>query len=162
MIHPEADVTIALPGDGLTVEDIRSLATGRTGAHRNDTLDSGAYQLLMRLHRDARMTVGSLGPVTIPCGMHIYTGRAARFLSHRVARHVRAEKALRWHIDYLLREAVIVGIGILFNKASEECRINQETRAHTGGYFAVPGLGASDCRCSSHLVTVENRDGPRL
>jgi len=106
------------------------------------------YQLLIDVARPLRIVVGCLGEFDFPAGRYVYTGSAKRNFEARVARHLRREKALRWHIDYLL---MAPGVTVLEVKRSrrDECTLN---RAVKGG-IPVPGFGASDCRagCGSHL-----------
>ncbi len=106
------------------------------------------YQLLIELPRAARLAVGRLGVFDFPAGRYVYTGSAKRNFEARIARHLRADKALRWHIDYLLAApgARVVGVR---RSSRGECALN----ATTGGRVVVAGFGASDCRagCGSHL-----------
>jgi Uri superfamily endonuclease len=107
-----------------------------------------SYQLLIELARPVTVTVGRLGTFGFAAGRYIYTGSARRNLEARIARHLRAEKTLRWHIDYLL---AVAGVRVLSVRRSRhaECALNQAT----GGTIPIPGFGASDCRarCGSHL-----------
>jgi len=66
----------------------------------------------------------------------------------RIARHLRCEKRLRWHIDYLLA-AQGVTVYEVRRSTVAECALNQAT----AGSVPAPGFGASDCRlgCGSHL-----------
>ena len=123
------------------------------------SVDSGAYQLIIRLDHAANLRVGALGSFDFPPGVYIYTGRAVRNLAARISRHVGTRKALRWHIDYLLEAAWVEAIRIYPGRADEECAINLETvRVHRYS-FPIPGFGSSDCRCPAHLVWAGNR-GP--
>ena len=105
-------------------------------------------QLLLRLKRRARVRIGRLGAFDFPAGPYVYTGSARHNLEARIARHLRPEKRLHWHIDYLL---CCAGVEVLrvrrFRRA--ECAVNSRTR----GTIPVPGFGASDCRagCGAHL-----------
>jgi Uri superfamily endonuclease len=120
-------------------------------------VDSGAYQLIIRLDHAANLRVGALGSFDFRPGVYIYTGRAVRNLAARLTRHVCAKKALRWHIDYLLEAASVEAIRIYPGRADEECAINLETvRVHRYS-FPIPGFGSSDCRCPAHLVWAGNR-----
>ncbi len=107
-----------------------------------------SYQLWIALRQPLAIEVGRLGVVHFPAGVYVYTGSAKRNLEARIARHGRKDKALRWHIDYLLASpgAELVCVG---RSARAECTLNQAT----GGQVLVPGFGASDCRkaCGSHL-----------
>lgn len=120
-------------------------------------IDSGAYQLILRLALPATISVGALGSHRFPSGVYIYTGRASRGLSKRIERHLRKEKKLRWHIDYLVGLARIEGIRIYPHKSDQECSINNRTVRGLHGSFPVKGFGSSDCRCASHL-TLASRD----
>jgi Uri superfamily endonuclease len=124
----------------------------RIRGERQKAADSGAYQLILRLERPEIIVVGALGTYTFSPGTYIYTGRASRYLSKRIERHLQAEKRLRWHIDYLLKQAQIEGIRVYPDKAEQECSINNDTARSLRGIFPVPGFGSSDCRCISHLV----------
>jgi sugar fermentation stimulation protein A len=76
-------------------------------------------------------------------------GSAQRNLSARLERHGRKKKPLHWHIDYLSIKAEILGAIMIPGQRKLECEVAQEL----GGLFelAVPGFGASDCRCAGHL-----------
>lgn len=106
------------------------------------------YQLLIDIARPVRVVVGRLGRFDFPAGRYIYTGSARRHFEARVARHLRQEKALRWHIDYLLA-APGTRIAGVRRYVEDECAISRATP----GTVPVPGFGASDCRagCGSHL-----------
>ncbi|MFH1603753.1 MAG: GIY-YIG nuclease family protein [Pseudomonadota bacterium] len=107
-----------------------------------------SYQLRIDVKRPVRVRVGRLGHFLFPAGRYVYTGSAKRNLEARIARHLRKQKALRWHIDWLL-SAPGVGIAAVKRSGKVECALNQEIV----GTDVVPGFGASDCRkgCGSHL-----------
>lgn len=106
------------------------------------------YQLVIAVSRPVTVVVGRLGTFRFSPGTYVYTGSAKRHLEARIARHLRADKPLRWHIDYLLA-APGVAVVEVHRFAQAECRLNQSV----AGIVAVPGFGASDCRagCGSHL-----------
>jgi Uri superfamily endonuclease len=107
-----------------------------------------SYQLLISLAQPVRCAIGRLGTFEFPAGRYVYTGSAKRGLEARIARHRRSEKALRWHIDYLLAAPGVTVTQVVRSRRSE-CRLNQ-----TGpGRVVVPGFGASDCTagCGAHL-----------
>ncbi len=115
---------------------------------------SGAhsYQLRIAVTAPLRLAVGRLGCFDFPAGSYVYTGSARRHLEARIARHLRRDKTLRWHIDYLLAAAGVSVVEVLRTRRGE-CRWNQAT----AGEIVVPGFGASDCRagCGSHLKRVD-------
>ena len=114
---------------------------------------AGVYQLWLRVSVEARVTVGRLGRFNFPAGRYIYTGRASRGLRARVERHIRGDRRLHWHIDYLLRrrEVRVERVVLVSENPDDECPVNQT--AIRNGSLVVPGFGASDCRrgCLSHL-----------
>jgi Uri superfamily endonuclease len=107
-----------------------------------------SYQLRINVERPVRIRVGRLGLFLFPAGRYVYTGSAKRNLEARIARHLRKEKALHWHIDWLL-SAPGVKVATVKRSSESECILNQKVV----GIAVVPGFGASDCRngCGSHL-----------
>ena len=61
--------------------------------------DAGTYILLIAVERALTLDVGRLGAMTFPPGYYLYVGSALRNLGHRLARHLRREKRVHWHID---------------------------------------------------------------
>ncbi len=106
------------------------------------------YQLLIDVAQPLRLQVGALGGFDFAAGCYVYTGSAKRNFEARVARHLRKEKTVRWHIDYLLAAP---GVAVLDVRRSSESECVLNRRA--GGEVLIPGFGASDCRagCGSHL-----------
>ena len=109
------------------------------------------YQLVIRVDRPLSLAVGRLGTFDFPTGLYCYTGSARRHFEARIARHLRRDKNLRWHIDYLLA-ATGVSVREVRRSSEGECALNQAT----DGAIVAPGFGASDCRrgCGSHLKRV--------
>lgn len=110
--------------------------------------DFTTYQLRIRVEQPLRLSIGRLGEFDFPAGTYVYTGSARRHFEARITRHLRKEKALRWHIDYLLA-ASGVAVTDVVRSDTDECALNQAT----AGAMPVPGFGASDCKhgCGSHL-----------
>ena len=106
------------------------------------------YQLTIDVRRRVRVAIGRLGAFEFPAGRYVYTGSARRALEARIARHLRQEKALRWHIDYLLAAPGVRVVSVL-RSTRGECALNRRV----GGTIVAPGFGASDCRagCGAHL-----------
>ncbi len=107
-----------------------------------------SYQIEIDVERSVRIRVGRLGRFQFPAGRYVYTGSARRNIEARIARHLRQQKALHWHIDWLLA-APGVRIAAVKRLVESECTLNQAL----GGRIVVPDFGASDCRkgCGSHL-----------
>ncbi|MBE7459634.1 MAG: GIY-YIG nuclease family protein [Zoogloeaceae bacterium] len=106
------------------------------------------YQLRIVVERPVRLRIGRLGVFDFPAGRYVYTGSAKRNLEARIARHLRKDKPLRWHIDWLLA-APAARVASVRRSREPECALNRRAR----GSAPAPGFGASDCcaGCGSHL-----------
>jgi Uri superfamily endonuclease len=107
-----------------------------------------SYQLGIEIDKPVRVSIGRLGRFLFPAGRYVYTGSARRNLEARIARHLRKEKKLRWHIDWLLAAPGVRVVSVRRSSQSE-CALNR----NVGGEVVAPGFGASDCAhgCGSHL-----------
>ncbi len=137
----------------------------------------GSYILLIELASNKDILTGKLGYISFPKAFYAYVGSAMNGLEARVARHLRREKKLHWHIDYLLSQSEIADItlcpsepfaschsegakqpkNLLFTpfrasahqgKLRTECLLAQELAKD---FQCIPGFGCSDCHCNSHL-----------
>lgn len=114
----------------------------------------GVYQLLIRLPQSTMLRVGGLGPLALAAGWYVYSGSARNGLHQRVGRHLRRSKRPHWHIDYLLAAAERIQAYVLPGTDTSECDLH---RRACGAGRAVPGFGASDCRCDSHLAYFKHK-----
>lgn len=106
--------------------------------------DGGAYLVLLRLDREARVRDFDLG-----AGYYAYVGSARRGLDKRLARHRRKRKRFHWHIDYLREQAEFVQAIPIRSSQDLECRLAASTEEVAD--WSVRGFGCSDCSCQSHL-----------
>jgi len=115
----------------------------------------GSYIIITECRRKTEITVGKLGPITFPMGFYAYVGSAMSGLETRVGRHLRSNKTMHWHIDYLLQKAypttVITGDG----GKGIECALAQ---VMTKNLSSIPHFGCSDCHCQSHLYFSSNKE----
>jgi len=112
-------------------------------------IQGGTYIAVFGLPARRWIQVGKLGCFWFEPGVYFYVGSAQRNLSARLERHARRAKPLLWHIDYLSIEAHMVGTMIVPGPRERECELAAElSRMYE---LAVPGFGASDCRCEGHL-----------
>jgi sugar fermentation stimulation protein A len=114
-----------------------------------------SYILLIELPEQRRIPVGQLGVIDFPSGFYVYLGSAMNGLESRVKRHLRRDKKLRWHIDYLLSQAHIVEVILLPGEQRVECALAQ---ALARTLSPIPHFGSSGCRCKSHLFFHRDRD----
>ncbi|SDD79776.1 DUF123 domain-containing protein [Rhodospira trueperi] len=122
----------------------------------------GAYLLALRLvsatalpPRLSRPDLTALTP-----GWYLYAGsaRGPGGLRARVRRHARANKARRWHVDWLTCTADVLQ-GVFVQPGGHECALIAEARARLAVAVPVPGFGASDCRrCPAHLVEFDDAE----
>lgn len=113
----------------------------------------GIYVLIVSVGYEREIRVGSLGTLTFERGLYAYVGSAQNNLEKRILRHLKKQKRVFWHIDYLLSNECVEIIVILFKEAprSEECQI---ARALSSLYSAIRNFGSSDCNCTSHLFKI--------
>lgn len=121
------------------------------GAERR--VEVGTYTLVISLPEPAAVEVGALGEHWFDAGGHAYTGSAlgpggfGRIDRHR--RVAAGEHDVRhWHVDHLLAHpaTAVVAAGRTPGR-DVECAV-----ADALGDGPVPGFGASDCSCPSHLA----------
>ena len=122
----------------------------RNNAHpvKDSNTARGSYVLLMSLSEEQIITVGSLGSMSFSGGRYAYVGSALGGFESRLSRYLRTSKKPRWHIDYLLEKAELDAIIIGESPERTECTIALALARH---FDPVPGFGASDCHCRSHL-----------
>jgi Uri superfamily endonuclease len=113
---------------------------------------SGTYLLLLKARQRTKVQIGKLGELSIEPGFYVYSGSAfgPGGLGARVGRHLRLNKKLRWHIDYI-RPRVDDVIAYYQPDSRSECLFAYELMI-AGGEIPMKGFGSSDCKCESHLV----------
>ena len=112
-------------------------------------LDSGVYIAVFYLPKTQYVRTGKLGRFSLRQGVYFYVGSAQRNLSARLERHSKKKKPLRWHIDYLSVKAEMLGVITISGHRKYECQLAEKLARIFE--IAVPGFGASDCRCGGHL-----------
>jgi len=120
----------------------------------------GTYVLFLERATSGAITVGALGTHTFGAGWYAYVGSAfgpggfARVERHR--RSAAGGTDPHWHIDFLLGDSGTRLDSVVAAETDAECAVS---RALPEG--PVPGFGASDCSCSTHLAVAPER-GPLL
>ena len=120
-----------------------------------ETKLKGTYCLLIHLTHDSKITVGKLGEIDFKKGYYVYVGSALNSLEGRIKRHLRDDKKLFWHIDYLLarENAEIVDVVFTIGDIKWECDLASQI-AENG--TKIDDFGCSDCKCNSHLFFFKN------
>ena len=94
-----------------------------------------------------KIEIGKLGIIEFKRGYYAYVGSAMNSLEGRIKRHLKKEKKMKWHIDFLLQHAIIKKIFYKESMEKEECSIAKKFN----GFDFIPKFGSSDCKCKSHL-----------
>jgi len=108
----------------------------------------GSYILIIEIDQDKDIQIGSIGTITFKKGFYAYIGSALNGLEQRIERHVRKQKRLHWHIDFLLEHGKIVEVFYRESYNREECEIANIFHKKLKG---ITNFGCSDCKCKSHL-----------
>lgn len=121
--------------------------------HAQLPTEPGTYALILHCHTAGEQTVGALGNVRTEVGFYIYVGSALGpgGIRGRVARHLREAKKAHWHIDYLRRTMPVAAVWYAETASVQEHHWALAIDAWSQTEKPVPGFGASDCRCASHL-----------
>ncbi len=116
----------------------------------------GVYALLFHVPTETQVLVGRLGMLRLSPGFYVYVGsaRGPGGLAARISRHLRREKTLHWHIDYLTTRVLPVSVLYTAEAQASECMWAQRLLALQGAFVPLVGFGNSDCRdgCPAHLV----------
>ncbi len=115
---------------------------------------AGTYTLILELPNTTAITVGRLGRFQFPRGWYVYVGsaRGPGGLAARISRHLRSPKPLHWHVDYLRADAQPIEIWYATGSQKRECAWACALAGLGGASIPVPRFGASDCRCTTHLI----------
>jgi len=119
-----------------------------------DIRGRGTYVLILQVAHPARIQVGRLGCFDFRAGVYAYAGSAfgPGGLAARVGRHLKTEKRLRWHIDYLRGISRVSAVWYTVYPVRREHDWARILLQRRGASVPIPGFGSSDCRCKSHLV----------
>jgi Uri superfamily endonuclease len=119
---------------------------------------NGAYILVMKLKSNKNIRVGSLGKLEFNKGFYCYVGSAigSTTIENRCKRHLMKNKKMKWHIDYLRREAEIVSIVAIPSKNKIECIVSRKILKQADSFILK--FGCSDCSCNSHLFYFKNKE----
>ncbi len=115
----------------------------------------GSYVLVLHLPAPARLAIGRLGEFEFQPGWYLYCGSAMGGLRGRVARHMRRDHRMHWHIDYLNSPgtgATVEAVWWAEGRSRRECEWAQAIGDLPGNNRPVAGFGSSDCGCESHLI----------
>ncbi len=116
----------------------------------------GCYCLIIRVTKKTKLKIGKLGEIEFKRGNYIYVGSAMNSLESRLNRHLRDDKKLHWHVDYLLKNQNCRIVEIIFNESDKkvECELSHFIERHAP---SIKNFGCTDCKCESHLYYFKNK-----
>jgi len=113
---------------------------------------SGAYLVVIGLAYALALS-GRFDGRCLHAGAYVYCGSAhgPGGIRARVARHMRRDKALRWHVDQAT--SVAVRLNAAGFSGTNECDLVRALSASGDFGYPLSGFGSSDCRsCTAHLL----------
>ncbi|BDZ67742.1 GIY-YIG nuclease family protein [Methanobacterium ferruginis] len=114
-------------------------------------LRKGTYCLLINLKTNQLIQIGRKGKINFNKGCYVYVGSAMNSLEGRIRRHLRKDKKMHWHVDYLLDNPSSHIVQVFFSDdgVKHECDLATYIAGEGTG---IQGFGCSDCKCHSHLI----------
>ncbi len=114
----------------------------------------GAYCIIIEVKKDSSVKIGALGKIKFKKALYCYVGSAMNNLEKRIKRHLKKDKKLHWHIDYLLKNKNTEIKKVFYKESTkrEECKIADFVSKNS--INSINGFGCSDCRCKSHLFVI--------
>ncbi|MEM8743893.1 MAG: DUF123 domain-containing protein [Pseudomonadota bacterium] len=115
---------------------------------------AGAYTLILSVARNVALTRPQGCQPSLSAGWYVYAGsaRGPGGIRARLARHLRRDKRVHWHIDQLTTHYDVAAWAVPLPDTTECDLVTSLVR--TGQFEAPhPGFGSSDCRtCGAHLL----------
>ncbi|MCQ6254682.1 DUF123 domain-containing protein [Methanocaldococcus sp.] len=110
--------------------------------------EKGTYILKIKLKEGKKIKFGKKEEF-FKKGIYFYVGSAygnSINLKNRIERHLKDDKKMHWHIDYLLKYGKVEEIFITNKRV--ECEVANEFIKE---FDYIERFGCSDCNCKSHL-----------
>ena len=113
----------------------------------------GNYALILFCASNARIQIGRLGKMQLQIGYYVYLGSALGpgGLRARIAHHQELTSRPHWHIDYLRAHTRLHSVWLNYDGRRHEHEWACEIYKMKDALVPLPGFGASDCFCPSHL-----------
>ncbi|WP_321423425.1 GIY-YIG nuclease family protein [uncultured Methanobacterium sp.] len=125
------------------------------------TILKGTYCLLINLNQNQSLKIGKKGDIQFKKGCYIYVGSALNSLEGRIRRHLRQNKKMHWHVDYLLDSpnTQVTDVFYIDDGIKHECNLAAQIAPKSE---AINGFGCSDCKCPAHLFYFQNESQATL
>ena len=125
----------------------------KTGSKK--TVNKGIYILEIFASESFRVGIKKFQEFSFKKGYYYYVGSAQKNLRQRLARHVKKEKLIHWHIDHITTKDInnIKAIYVLKGSNKKlECKLANTLENKLKLDSSIKGFGNSDSNCSStHL-----------
>ncbi|MFH7903100.1 MAG: GIY-YIG nuclease family protein [Candidatus Aenigmatarchaeota archaeon] len=115
----------------------------------------GTYLLLLECLNDCEIEVGKLGKIRFKKGYYVYIGSSMNNLEKRILRHLKKDKKIKWHIDYLTTNDSFI-IRKIFIKESNKKEEEKISKIFEKYFIFIKNFGNSDCKDNSHLFLINN------
>jgi len=112
------------------------------------------YILILKQNKNLSIEIGKVGKIFFKKGYYLYVGSGKRNLEKRLKRHIKREKNIHWHIDYLTSNANFSFKEIYLFEKLNECELAK--KFIESNFCYIKNFGSSDCHCKSHLFFSEN------
>lgn len=128
------------------------------------TTKPGTYALVLECTRTARIEIGKLGQLDVQPGVYVYIGSAfgPGGLAARIRHHARVSMRPHWHIDYFRASCELTEVWWITGSARlEHVWAGAAVASLPSSGVPMPGFGASDCTCATHLFRFQRKPSPR-
>ena len=121
--------------------------------------EPGTYIVILRCDAGQTIRIGARGPLELKRGWYLYVGSALGpgGLRSRLGRHLSGTGRPRWHIDYVRRATDPCTAWLCVGNEHAEHHWANALASTPGIVPVVPGLGASDCSCATHVFYTQAR-----
>jgi Uri superfamily endonuclease len=123
----------------------------------------GTYALILKSFFDQLLEIGKLGRFPVPSGFYVYAGSAfgPGGLKARIVHHKRISARPHWHIDFLRAHLQLNEIWYTYDCGHREHQWADVLACARRATVPIPGFGASDCGCKSHLFWFSSKPSVR-
>ena len=123
----------------------------------------GTYALILAANETRRLRIGRLGSLALRPGWYVYVGSAfgPGGVDARLAHHRKRAARPHWHVDHLRLHTQLERVWYTHDPIRREHQWAQVMHRLPGAEIPLPGFGASDCTCASHLVRFTRRPSLR-
>ncbi|MCB0745660.1 MAG: GIY-YIG nuclease family protein [Ignavibacteriae bacterium] len=119
-------------------------------------INSGIYILELKINHEFQFSHKIFGILKLRKGFYYYVGSAQKNLSQRIDRHIKKNKKLHWHIDFITTSKnvkVSRVFAISSANKSDECSLVKNLENQYNFTHPIKNFGNSDCNiCESHLL----------